>query len=381
MLAKRPLTQRTIESLKADGQRRLVWDALTPGFAVRITEGGYKSFVLCHRFPGSPNATCRAIGTVGKVSLEWARAKAREWLQAIAEGRDPAINRAETFKAICEEYMTKVGGELRSASARRASLEKVYPVLGSRPLLQVGRLDYARLIDQISAERGKEAAHRTYSIINTILNWHATRSLFVNPLAKGMVKSTSQPRQRTLSDDEIRAIWAAQSHPIFDDFVRFLLLTCARRTEAAAMKRSELVNGDWIIPAERYKTGLELVIPLSASTKDLLDAMPKGEFVFSTDGSRPIGGFSKFKSNLDRASGVKDWTLHDLRRTGRSLMSRAGVDANVAERCLGHVIQGVRQTYDRYSYHREKQMAFEKLASLIAGIVEPKDNVIAIGVR
>src|SRR5262249_60180519 len=86
MLAKRPLTQRTIDSLKVTGERFFVHDALVPGFAVRMTEGGYRSFVLIARFPGSSNSTARSIGTVGKVSLEWARAKAREWQQSIAEG-------------------------------------------------------------------------------------------------------------------------------------------------------------------------------------------------------------------------------------------------------------------------------------------------------
>ena len=72
------------------------------------------------------------------------------------------------------------------------------------------------------------------------------------------------------------------------------------------------------------------------------------------------------------------WTLHDLRRTGRSLMSRAGVDADHAERCLGHVIGGVRGTYDRHAYHAEKKRAFEMLAAQIDRIVHPKDNVIPI---
>ena len=91
MLAKRPLTERTIQSLKATGLRQMIYDALIPGFAVRVTETGYRTYVLLARFPGSANPTARAIGTVGKVSLEWARAKAREWQQAIAEGHDPKV--------------------------------------------------------------------------------------------------------------------------------------------------------------------------------------------------------------------------------------------------------------------------------------------------
>ena len=76
------------------------------------------------------------------------------------------------------------------------------------------------------------------------------------------------------------------------------------------------------------------------------------------------------------------WTLHDLRRTARSLMSRAGVNADHAERCLGHVIAGVRGTYDRHEYHAEKQHAFEALAALIERIVNPPEgNVSALPPR
>ena len=83
----------------------------------------------------------------------------------------------------------------------------------------------------------------------------------------------------------------------------------------------------------------------------------------------PIGGFAQFKRRFDDASGTKGWALHDCRRTARSLMSRAGVATDHAERCLGHVIGGVRGVYDRHEYHREKAQAFEALAALIDRIV------------
>src|SRR5262245_6999327 len=136
MIPKKPLTDRTIQSLKPTGQRFMVWDALVPGFAVRVTENGYRSYVLVARF-GSPNSTARAIGTVGKVSLEWARAKAREWQQSLAEGRDPAVDRAETFRKVAEEYQRREGNALRSAKDRQAILDRLYPLVGDRPLGEV----------------------------------------------------------------------------------------------------------------------------------------------------------------------------------------------------------------------------------------------------
>jgi integrase len=113
------------------------------------------------------------------------------------------------------------------------------------------------------------------------------------------------------------------------------------------MEWTEVADGVWTLPAARNKTGVDLVRPLSRAAREIIEALPKGgAFVFTTNG-----------------------TLHDLRRTARSLMSRAGVPTDHAERCLGHVIGGVRGVYDRHEYHREKAEAYEALAGIIERIV------------
>jgi integrase len=142
------------------------------------------------------------------------------------------------------------------------------------------------------------------------------------------------------------------------------------------MEWAEVVSGDWTLPASRNKTNQDLVRPLSKAALALLPA-PNGKWVFG-NAVRPLTVFGKPKAALDEASGVTAWTLHDLRRTARSLMSRAGVPSDHAERCLGHVIGGVRGTYDRHEYHREKQLAFEALAMQIERIVDPKANVVPL---
>jgi integrase len=240
-------------------------------------------------------------------------------------------------------------------------------------------------------------ADHVLAYLRRVMTWHASRSDdFRSPIVRGMARTrpSQRRRQRVLSDDEIRAVWQAAeaSTSAFGYLVQFLLLTATRRTEAACMRRSEVVGNDWIIPQERYKTGLELVIPLSPMAQAVLATVPKiggSGVVFTTDGKRPVGGFSKFKRALDAKvlaelcnqnpkAELPRWTLHDLRRTARSLMSRAGVPSDYAERCLGHVLHGVRSTYDRYEYLNEKRRAFEALATLIARIVSPTDNVVAL---
>ena len=158
------------------------------------------------------------------------------------------------------------------------------------------------------------------------------------------------------------------------DLAPGLLLTSARRSEAAAMTWAELDGADWILPAARNKTGVDLVRPLSKAAQEILAKLPhivSCPFVFTSDGRSALGGFSRRKQRFDAACGVADWTIHDLRRTARSLMSRAGVNPDHAERCLGHVIGGVRETYDRHAYHAEKKKAFEALAAQIECIINP----------
>jgi integrase len=151
------------------------------------------------------------------------------------------------------------------------------------------------------------------------------------------------------------------------------------------MARAELSGGIWTIPGSRYKTKLDHSIPLTPAASAVLDRLPKigaGRFVFTGDGQKPFSGYSKTKAKFDKECGIAGWTLHDLRRTARSMMSRAGVSSDIAERCMGHVLPAMRATYDRHSYVAEKQRAFEALAALIQRIVDPPaDNVIAIGAR
>ena len=77
---------------------------------------------------------------------------------------------------------------------------------------------------------------------------------------------------------------------------------------------------------------------------------------------------------------LKPWQLRDLRRTARTLMSRAGISTEIAERALGHVMTLVRGTYDRHDYLAEKRDAFEQLATLVERIVNPPQqaNMVAL---
>jgi integrase len=139
----------------------------------------------------------------------------------------------------------------------------------------------------------------------------------------------------------------------------------------------------------RIKTKQPNFVPLSKAVLAIIEAQPKVEdcdYVFPSQVKTPFSGFGKSKAALDRGvlvamkkqvkKGVKieplpNWTLHDLRRTAKTLMARAGVRPDISERVLGHVIAGVEGIYDRHSYADEKRDALEKLAGTIDLILNP----------
>jgi integrase len=332
----------------------------------------------------------------GVLGLSQARKRAKSLLGDVAKDKDPLDERRKasaaaggTLKAICEDYLKRDGKRLRTGEAQRKALDRlVYPRLGARLIGDIRRSDIVKLLDQIEDGSGPVMADRTLASIRKIMNWYATRDDdFRSPIVRGMArtKGKERARSRILTDDELRALWPAADAMAgpFGRLVQFLLLTAARRGEAAEMVRDEIeaAGADWALPAERNKVKVDFVRPLSPAARDVLGKLPKiGKrgLVFTTDGRNAIGAFSKFKAKLDEASGVTGWTLHDLRRTARSLMSRAGIEPDHAERCLGHVIGGVRGTYDRHEYHAEKKRAFEALAAQLDRIVNPVDNVVAL---
>ena len=383
------LTDRTCAAAKSSAAQTDHFDTVVSGLALRVTKHGTKTWTL--HYSVADRRKRMTLGRYPALSLAGARARALEAKGAIAEGRTPSG--AGTLRAICAEYLQRAQG-LRSVGRRKATLERlVYPTLGDRPIADIRRSEIIKLLDWVEDENGPVAADQTLAFVRKVMNWHASRSDdFRSPIVPGMArtKPSERARDRTLTDEEIRLLW-----PAAPPFVRFLLLTAVRRNEAAGMRHDEIVGNLWTIPAARMKGKAEHVVPLSAAAlscigmgpilsegqEPAIDRVPMaadGRAAFVFGGSRPLGGLSQIKRRLDEAVPIPPWRLHDLRRTARSLMSRAGVNKDIGERCLAHAIGGVSGVYDRHAYFEEKKAAFDALAGLVQRIVDPQPNVVAI---
>ncbi len=378
----------------SDGKDRVIyWDEGRPGFGLTVTANGSRSFVFQYR---NGEGESRRASLNGATKLPDAHKWADILQGDIARGVDPvakkrtdkaAQSKRGKFRTIAEQYVKRETAKVRSMDQRIAILKRlVYPEIGDKQAAKLKRSDIVALLDKIEDKHGAPMADNTLMVVRRICNWHAARDDdFRSPIVRGMGRSNPGERARTriLSDDEIRALWqAAESidEPpglvMFAKLMQFILLTGVRRTEGAWMDRRERSGTDWLLPAARVKAKRDFLVPLSEAAAGLLDSLPViGDRttgpVFTPNGKRPIWDFDRGKKAFDKKCGFSDWVIHDLRRTARSLMSRAGVDADHAERAIGHVIGGIRGIYDRYEFYDEKKHAFEALAGQIDRILNP----------
>ena len=391
------------------------------GFGVRVTSAGTKAFVLFHRADGRKHletlgrwdenagggtltvrdAIIRADKLAKDLKLGRREDARPERTRRQEDGDGPA---AKTVSGLLDQFVErclKKDPELRSAGMIEQQLTRlVKPRIGKVGMYDLRRSHISKMLNEIADANGPRMADLALAYTRRAFNWYEVNGEdddFKSPIVRGMARTKPKDRERTrvLADDEIRDLWGALdavSDPAcFPAYVKTILLTATRRREAADITAAELDGDVWTIPAGRYKTKVDHVIPLSPAARELIKTLlpPKprknGNFLFSTtNGEKPIAGFSKGKTAVDNSIAnirkkagrqpMEDWTFHDLRRTARTLMSRAGVSADHAERCLGHVIAGVRGVYDRYAFLDEKRDAFEKLAAMVDRILKPPES-------
>jgi integrase len=410
-MAKRGIITKTAVEKLQPGD--ILYDDNPAGFVARCLPSGRVSFGIRYRHQGK--SRWLGLGLHGAITVDQARTLAKKRAGEVADNRNPVAEREEaraeaakakvadqnTVDAVLDAFVARHASKLRSADqVGYAFGAYVRPRIGAKSIYTLRRRDIVEMLDAVEDEAGPVMADRTLAHVRKAFNWQAARDdEFDSPIVRGMArtKPKERARDRVLAGDEIRDIWraldAAEVPTCYPRFVKSLLLCATRRNESAHMRFAELDGDLWTIPGERYKSKLDHAIPLTPQAKALIGEKPEGVkgsawFVFSsTNGKKGFGGFSKAKRALDaevaklrKAEGrapMPNWTLHDLRRTARSLMSRAKVPADHAERALGHVIGGVRGVYDRHAFIDEKRDAFEKLAAIVEMILNPPaDNVV-----
>jgi integrase len=398
-LARITLTEKFITSAKrVPAVGRVDYhDSLVPGLALRVSEHGHRSFVLIGRFAmnSNMNPTRRALGQHGELTLEEAREKARDWLRLIRQGKDPRIEEAKaraaaqrsqsnTFAHVAEEFLSRHAAKLaKAAEARRIIEVEFVKRWGARPVTDIMPEDVASAIRTI-AKRSEAMAHISLGYLRRLYSWAIGSHEFgvasspVERLKPADLIGQRVIRERVLTDDELRKVWDAadQDGYPFGAIVKMLVLTGQRLNEIAALSWNEVDKTLITIPSSRMKSKRAHEVPLAPDALALMKDLPRfrrGEFVFtSTSGAKPFVGFSKGKRRLDAASGVTEWTLHDLRRTARTHFSALPVQDNVRELVIAHARPGLHAVYDQHTYQDEKRECLRLWELRLAGIVNPQ---------
>jgi integrase len=411
------ITDRTLRGLRPApaGTRTVLWDSAVPSLCVRVTDKGAASFNVMRRLRG--RIIRRMIGISWHVpfpagqplpyALSDARDDARAAILDISRGIDPkkrketergaeAQRQANSFGSVAEAFIQKHVSGLKSGPEVETTIRReLIPKLGSRPIADITRRDVVELIEVIADSGRKYAAHKLFNYVSKLFAWAIARHIYgleTSPctgVKPSEIAGKKEPRQRVLSDSEIRALWKATEglgYPAAP-FVRLLLLTGQRLREVAEMTWSEIDIDKvlWTIPADRMKGDSAHEVPLSTMAVEILKSLPRwtGPFVFTTTGgARPISGFSKMKARLDTAikEPITPWRFHDLRRSMRTGLSALRVPDVVSELCIAHTQKGLHKVYDQHAYLDEKRHAFESWANRVLAICEPggQSNVIPI---
>ena len=409
------ITDRTLRGLKPapTGKRTVIWDTAVPSLCVRVTDKGAASFSIMRRLRGQ--LIRRTIGIGWHVPfpagqplpfpLAEARQAARAMLLDIAHGVDPKAKQEaereadaratqDTFAAIAEEFLAKHVAKLRSRRDVEAAFRReLIPVLGKKPVTAITRRDIIRILEAVAESGRPYIARHLKAYLSKFFTWAIARDCYglgASPctgIRAADIVGQTKPRQRVLTDSELKALWqatAALSYPA-GPFVRLLLLTGQRLRKVGHMawREVDVEKRLWTIPGSRMKADAPHVVPLSPAVIAILELLPRwtGDYVFSgKDGKRPISWFSVIKDRVDLLMpGVADWRFHDLRRTMRTGLSALRVSDIVAELCIGHTQKGLHKTYDQHAYLDEKRHAFDAWVARLLSIVDPgdADNVVS----
>jgi integrase len=398
----KPLTQKIVDTTPTPktGFKEL----RERGLVLRISATGARSWSFEFR---SPLTKKNARISFPATSLADARAIVHRHRVAIAEGKDPSVEKKEAVVAERAEYARQTTvrasldayapGFLADAPLKQASradrmhrLRRVLAPLMERAVASIPQREMIALLDTVRTNSGPIASNRAHAEIRAWLGWAKLREHALENVLDRVPKQVSEKnreRARVLTDAELKAMLAATTDgSTFSDFMRVLLHTAMRRDEGASMQPRwfDFDARTITIPAVVSKTGRERTIPMAEALAPMLEARVEGlardAYIFG-EGSgfrAPLQGWDKQTTKVRAAMPAGDrWTLHDIRRTVATRMHKAKVHPLVVEDLLGHltgVRKGVAGVYNQAETVEDQRLAIAAWAAQLAAL----SNVIAL---
>lgn len=390
------LTAVFIQALKAPENGQLdYWDARTPGFGLRVSKSGRKSWTVMYRFRGLQRRM--VVGTFPIVGLSDARQLARNILHEVQVGKDPAATRraaieeakkeqndreVKSFEALANRFLEKHSkARKRTWRGDEKNINNdLLPRWRNKAAREITRRDVIEVLESIVDRGSGIQANRTKALISKIFNFGLSEKdpvVSTNPCLGLRNPTPERQRDRVLSEAEIGNLWKAldlEDAKIAAIF-RLGLLTAQRSGEILGMNWSELdlAGGWWTIPAERSKNKLSHRIPLGPRAVQIIQGITlnpaESRYIFASRirGKRVTSLSKSVKRLRDRVA--FDFRFHDLRRTAASHMTGMGVQRLIVSKILNHVERDITAVYDRHSYDLDKQRALNSWARRVDQIV------------
>jgi integrase len=389
------LTDRNVAvlTLPAGKVEAIHFDDDIAGFGVRVRAGGSRSFIYQYKIAGQNRRI--TLGATKALTAARARDLAADLAAKVRLGADPAGEKAEnrlaaadTFGAALKAYLPEKHAGVRPATfvAIERHLMARCRDLHPLPLVKIDRHLIASTLNVIATDHGPIEANRARSSLSSFFGWVIAQGLLdsgANPVA-GTQSRPERSRDRVLSVEELRSIWAVTEHVADDNavapIVRLMLLTGQRGGEIAGLRWDEVYDDRIVLSSGRVKNGREHVVPLSPAARAIIAVRPRtGTHVFGRTGDGDFRGWSKAKVWIDArlaTAGITlngEWTFHDLRRSLATHMAEQGIaQPFVIEAILNHVTKGVAGIYNRALYAEQKTAALHAWADFILGTADSK---------
>lgn len=347
--------------------QKTYYDDNLPGFGVRVSQGGTKSYVVMY----GKNRRLKTLGRYPTMSLKDARAAAKRVQGELALRSPQGWEKPNiSFQEAKERFLadSEARNKPKTVYEYRRLLNRYFTY--EKKLHEITRHDIMKVVGKLKNTPIEERA--AFVAIRTLMNWAVKHGLIdASPVPK--LTYQAQARSRVLSDLELKLVWKRAKEVGYPHgrIIQLLILTGQRRGEVAALRRSWINNDTITFPAGFTKNKREHTIPIGPHTKQLIGELPDNtDLLFPSrfGDDAPWNGWAKAKRYFDEPLQIAPWTLHDLRRTYSSKMAELGVPIYVTEKLLNHVsgtVSGIAAVYNRYSYMEEMQRAASRFEQAV----------------
>jgi integrase len=390
------LTARNISTLpKPDEGQVDYFDEDLPGFGLRVSYGGKRTWIVMYRYNGVKRRM--KLGNPDSLGLADAREEAREALRKAEKGIDPAAERKaarqkkETVMDLAADYLDEYAKKNKRSWQKDESMlnNDILPAIGRKRLGDVTRKDIRELLKPIVDRGAPIRANHTLEVVRGMFNWAIKEKdlLSVNPAAMISKPGASVSRDRYLSEEEFKRFWKAldpaKMSPRGAAAFKVLALTGQRVMELIRARWADvdLAKGIWTIPRNNAKNRREHVVPLGPQAHSLFrllkaEAGERSEWVFPSPARDLHVGrvfIEKRIVRIRKAAGISDINVHDLRRTATTYWGKLRIEPHIKKRLLNHSEgANVTATYDRFLYFDEKRDALRQWEALLTEMISDK---------